>query len=113
MAKAKATVHGAISLVNAIANQKGATLGIALKVEAIVETSSGKGISIQSKNKSLSSRLINKTVEKIIPKRDLDKNKITITLDSEIPTGYGLKSSSAISSAVVTDSKVLVLFHLQ
>ncbi|MCJ8306279.1 MAG: shikimate kinase [Nitrosopumilus sp.] len=101
MAKAKATVHGAISLVNAIANQKGATLGISLKVEAIVETSPGKGITIQSKNKSISSRLINKTVEKVISKKDLEKNKITITLDSEIPTGYGLKSSSAISSAVV------------
>ncbi|MEE8383871.1 MAG: shikimate kinase [Nitrosopumilus sp.] len=100
MAKAMATVHGAISLVNAIANQKGATLGIALKVEATVETSSGKGIILQSKNKSLSSRLINKTVEKIISKKDLEKNKITITLDSEIPTGFGLKSSSAISSAV-------------
>ena len=100
MAKAKATVHGAISLVNAIANQKGATLGIALKVEATVETSSGKGIIIQSENKSLSSRLINKTVEKIISKKDLEQNKITITLESEIPTGYGLKSSSAISSAV-------------
>ena len=101
MAKVKATVHGAISLVNAIANQKGATLGISLKVEAIVETSPGKGITIQSKNKSISSRLINKTVEKVISKKDLEKNKITITLDSEIPTGYGLKSSSAISSAVV------------
>jgi shikimate kinase len=101
MAKAKATVHGAISIVNAIANKKGATLGIALKVEAIVETSPGKGITIQSKNKSISSRLINKTVEKVISKKDLDKNKITITLDSEIPTGYGLKSSSAISSAIV------------
>ena len=100
MAKAKATVHGAISLVNAIANQKGATLGIALKVEATVETSPGKGIIIQSENKSLSSRLINKTVEKIISKKDLEQNKITITLESEIPTGYGLKSSSAISSAV-------------
>ncbi len=100
MAKAMATVHGAISLVNAIANQKGATLGIALKVEATVETSSGKGIILQSKNKSLSSRLINKTVEKIISKKDLEQNKITITLDSEIPTGFGLKSSSAISSAV-------------
>ena len=64
MAKAKATVHGAVSLVNAIANQKGATLGIELKVEVTVETSSGKGISIQSESKSLSSRLINKTVEK-------------------------------------------------
>jgi shikimate kinase len=100
MAKAKATVHGAISLVNAIAIQKGATLGIALKVEATVEASSGKGITLQSKNKSLSSRLINKTIEKIVSKKDLEQNKITITLDSEIPTGYGLKSSSAISSAV-------------
>jgi shikimate kinase len=100
MAKAKATVHGAISLVNAIANKKGATLGIDLKVVAEIETSPGKGIIIKSENKSLSSRLINKTVEKIVSKKDLEQNKIVITLDSEIPTGYGLKSSSAISSAV-------------
>ncbi|MGH1567141.1 MAG: shikimate kinase [Nitrosopumilus sp.] len=100
MTKVKATVHGAISLVNAIANQKGATLGILLKVEAIVETSQGKGIVIKSENKSLSSHLINKTVEKIVSKKHLEQNKITITLNSEIPTGYGLKSSSAISSAV-------------
>ena len=100
MAKVKATVHGAVSLVSAIANKKGATLGISLKVEAIVETSEGKGIVIQSENKSLSSRLINKTIEKIVSKKDLEKNKIVITLTSEIPTGYGLKSSSAISSVV-------------
>ena len=100
MAKAKATVHGAVSLVNAIANKKGATLGIELKVEATVETSPGKGISIQSENRSLSSRLINKTIEKIVSKKDLEQNNITVTLDSEIPTGYGLKSSSAISSAI-------------
>ncbi|WP_316505452.1 shikimate kinase [Nitrosopumilus sp.] len=98
--KVKATIHGAISLVNAIATQKGATLGISLNVEATVEVTSGKGITISSENKSLSSRLINKTVEKIVSKKDLEKNKITIILDSEIPTGYGLKSSSAISSAV-------------
>ncbi|MDC3254208.1 shikimate kinase [Nitrosopumilus sp.] len=100
MAKVKATIHGAVSIVSAIANKKGATLGISLKVEATVETSEGKGIVIQSENKSLSSRLINKTVEKIVSKKDLEKNKITITLTSEIPTGYGLKSSSAISSVV-------------
>ena len=92
MAKVKATIHGAVSLVSAIANKKGATLGISLKVEAIVETSEGKGIIIQSENKSLSSRLINKTIEKIVSKKDLEKNKIIITLTSEIPTGYGLKS---------------------
>ena len=100
MAKVKATIHGAVSLVSAIANKKGATLGISLKVEATVETSEGKGIIIQSENKSISSRLINKTIEKIVTKKDLEENKITVTLISEIPTGYGLKSSSAISSAV-------------
>ncbi len=100
MGKAKAIVHGAVSLVSAIATKKGATLGISLIVEAIIETSPGKGIIIQSKNKTLSSRLINKTVEKILTKNELEQNKITIILESEIPTGYGLKSSSAISSAV-------------
>jgi shikimate kinase len=89
-----------VSIVNALANQKGATLGIDLKVVAIVENMPGRGINIQSENKSLSSRLINKTVEKIVSKRDLEKNKISINLTSGIPLGYGLKSSSAISSAV-------------
>lgn len=100
MTKAKAVVHGAVSLVNAIANKKGATLGISLSVEAIVEAIPGKGITILSKNKTLSSRLINKTVEKILTKKELEQNKIIINLESEIPTGYGLKSSSAISSAI-------------
>ena len=119
MAKSKAIVHGAVSLVNAIANKKGATLGIALKVEATVETKPGNGITIQSRNKTLSSRLINKTVEKILTKKELEQNKITIILESEIPTGYGLKSSSAISSAIalacakifkpdLTDQKILL-----
>jgi shikimate kinase len=100
MAKTKAVVHGAVSLVNAIANKRGATLGISLAVEAIIETSPGKGIIIQSKNKTISSRLINKTVEKVLTKKELEQNKIIVSLESEIPTGYGLKSSSAISSAV-------------
>ena len=100
MTSAKALVHGAISVVNAIATGKGATLGISLKVESTVETSQGRGISIHSENQSLSSRLINQTVEKIVPKKELEKTKLNIYLDSEIPTGYGLKSSSAISSCV-------------
>ena len=93
-------VHGAISLVNAIATGKGATLGIDLNVQAEIENTPGRGISIESENRSLSSRLINKTVEKIVPKRELEKNKLRIFLKSDIPTGYGLKSSSAISSSI-------------
>lgn len=96
----KASLHGAISIVNAIATGKGATLGISLKVETTIEASQGNGIIIESKTKDLSSRLINKVVEKIVPKNELEKTKLRISLMSEIPTGYGLKSSSAISSVV-------------
>ncbi len=100
MAAAKATLHGAISIVNAIAMGKGATLGISLKTEAAIKTSLGKGVILESDNKTISSRLVNRVVQKVVPKKVLDKNKLKISIRSEIPTGYGLKSSSAISSAV-------------
>jgi len=100
MAETQATLHGAISIVNAIPIGKGATLGISLKTKAIVNTTSGTGVLIESKNKTISSRLINKVIQKVVPKNELQRTKIRINLESEIPTGYGLKSSSAISSAV-------------
>lgn len=96
----KATVNGAISIVNAISTWKGATLGISAKVEAIVSTSDGKGIHLELDNQNTSSRLVNKVVELAVPKKEIEKNKINIHLKSEIPTGYGLKSSSAISSVI-------------
>ncbi|MFQ5573574.1 MAG: shikimate kinase, partial [Nitrosopumilaceae archaeon] len=100
MTAAKATLHGAISIVNAIAVGKGATLGISLKTEATVKTSQGKGVILELDNKTISSRLVNRVVQKVVPKKVLDKTKLKISIRSEIPTGYGLKSSSAISSAV-------------
>ena len=100
MAIARATVHGAISIVNAIATGKGAALGISKKINAEMETSHGSGIVIEVENKSMSSRLINKVIEKIVSKNEMAKTKLKISLDAEIPTGYGLKSSSAISTAV-------------
>jgi shikimate kinase len=98
--KVKATVNGAVSIVNAIATWKGATLGISTKVETIVSVTQGKGISLEIENQNVSSRLVNKVIEFAVPKKELEKNKIEVTLKSEIPTGYGLKSSSAISSAI-------------
>jgi len=100
MAIAKATIHGAISIVNAIATGKGAALGISKKVNVEMETSYGKGVIIEVENKSISSRLINRVIEKIVTKNELSKTKLKVSLDTEIPTGYGLKSSSAISTAV-------------
>ncbi|RNJ79179.1 MAG: shikimate kinase [Nitrosopumilus sp. B06] len=96
--KSTGVVHGAVSLVNAIATGRGATLGIGLKVRATIEYGAGSGITSESEN--LSSRLVINTVQKVVSKKDLLRNKIAVFVESEIPTGYGLKSSSAISSAV-------------
>jgi len=100
MPKVRAVMHGAVSIVNAIATGKGATLGISLQVEAIIEATAGTGIFYENKESSRSSRLIKSVIEKAVPKNDLQNSKLTISLKSEIPSGYGLKSSSAISSIV-------------
>lgn len=100
MPTAKAVMHGAVSIVNAIATGKGATLGISLNVESVIEATQGSGIVFENKESDLSSRLIRSVIEKAVPKNELEKSKLRISLKSEIPSGYGLKSSSAISSVI-------------
>lgn len=97
--KARAIVHGAISIVNAIATGKGSALGISLKVTAEVELQKGQhGLRfITGRN---SDRLIKNIIQKTIPKQIIETNMISIRVDSEIPIGYGLKSSSAVSNAI-------------
>ena len=96
--KARAIVHGAISIVNAIATGKGSALGISLKVTAEVELQKGHGLRfITGRN---GDRLIKNIIQKTIPKEIVESNMISIRVESEIPIGYGLKSSSAVSNAV-------------
>src|ERR687894_17951 len=96
--KARAIVHGAISVVNAIATGKGSALGISLKVTAEAQLQTGHGIKIiPSRN---GDKLIKNLIQKIMPKKTIEDNMISIRVDSEIPMGYGLKSSSAVSNAV-------------
>ena len=54
-------------------------------------TKDGKGIHITSENKTISSRLINKLIENMIPKKNSDNTKLELDFKSNIPTGYGLK----------------------
>lgn len=99
---ARAVVRGAVSIVNALATKKGATLGVALRTDAEVRARPGKnGITVIRPDKSsLSSRLVRQTVHHILPKDVLESSTLEITVSSEIPAGFGLKSSSSISSAV-------------
>lgn len=96
--KAIAIMHGAISIVNAVATGKGSALGISLKVTAEVELDKGRGVRFLTGKDS--DRLVNNIIRNTIPKDMIETNLITIKVSSEIPIGYGLKSSSAVSNAV-------------
>src|SRR5215218_1756858 len=96
--KARATMHGAVSIVNAIATGNGSSLGISLRVSAEVELARGRGVRfLTGKNDD---RLVNNIIRNTMPKEMIERNLIIIKVKSEIPIGFGLKSSSAISNAV-------------
>src|SRR5712692_9045945 len=100
MPQVKASVHGAISIVNAIATGKGATLGISLGIQITITTEPGKGIFFENRESNLSARLIRAVIDTAVPKSELEQNKLRISVKTQIPSGYGLKSSSAISSVI-------------
>jgi shikimate kinase len=93
----RSTMHGAISIVNAIATGKGSALGISLNVTAEVKVSEGQGIKFPC-NKA--DKLINNILHYTIPEDIIDNNSISVKICSNIPSGWGLKSSSAVSNAV-------------
>ena len=70
-------------------------------METTLTKKQGTGIHITSENKTISSRLINKVIENMVSKKILENIRLELDFRSNIPTGYGLKSSSAISSAVI------------
>lgn len=102
--RVRATVHGAISIVNALATCSGCALGISLRVTAEADLRSGEGIRSQTVNE----KLIRNIVYNTIPKEILAENSVYINVESEIPMGFGLKSSSAVSDAVALACSKLV-----
>src|SRR5919201_4572522 len=97
MRTARATMHGAISIVNAIATGNGSSLGISLKVTAEASLENGQGVRFQTRKEN---KLISNIVYNTLPKDIIAKNLVSISIESEIPIGFGLKSSSAVSNAV-------------
>jgi shikimate kinase len=93
----RATMHGAISIVNAIATGKGSALGVSLKVRAEIQLEEGQGIRCQTR---MNNELVNNIIYSTIPKDVIQNNLVCINIESEIPWGYGLKSSSSVSNAL-------------
>ncbi len=113
----KIVINGAISIVNAIAIGKGAALGISLKTNIVIDIIKRIGV-IVDVNNNLNNNLIISVVKKISPKI-LKNFGLKISIESEVPVGYGLKSSSIISTGValacarlfktgLSDSKILL-----
>lgn len=96
--KVRATMHGAVSIVNAIATGNGSALGISLAVTAEAEMTRGKGLRFLTGRSD--DRLVTNIAKNILPAGTLEKNQVTVKVRSEVPIGFGLKSSSAVSNAI-------------
>ena len=90
-------VHGAISIVNAVATGYGSAMGISLNVKVEIISKKGSGLVFQKGGGSL---MIKKIIYDVLQSKYINNNQLLINIKSEVPSGMGLKSSSAVSNAV-------------
>ncbi len=100
----RAACRGAATIVNAIATGRGAAFGITLETDAVVELSSGTGeivLAGSSEGGDLVASCVRSVASKAPGSPDVHGE---VHVKSEIPISRGLKSSSAVSNAVVLAS---------
>ena len=95
--KVTSIVHGAISIVNAVAMGFGSAMGISLSVKVEIISKKGSGLIFQKGGGSL---MIKKIIYDVLQSKYINNNQLLININSEVPSGMGLKSSSAVSNAV-------------
>jgi len=102
--KAKSTVHGAATIVNAIATGLGAAFGVSLWTKAcvmLVDNPEGLEVSIRGAPEEDTS-LVKHCLMVVLERFKLsDRFGARIETESSIPIACGLKSSSAAANAVV------------
>src|SRR5678815_1709796 len=79
--KVTSVVHGAISIVNAVATGFGSAMGISLEVKVEIVSKKGFGIIFQ---KGRGSPMIKKIIHDMLPPKYLDNNQLLININSEI-----------------------------
>lgn len=97
------TSHGAATIVNAIANGKGAAFGLDLRTEATVELTEGEGIDVvmdglEGESTSLAERCVLGVLDRVGGGK---RYHAEVRTASQIPVSRGLKSSSAAANAIV------------
>jgi shikimate kinase len=96
----RAACRGAATIVNAIATGKGAAFGITLETDAEVSLEAGSG-ELRIPHSTEGSGLVVGCVRALAKKAGKPEVYGQIRIESEIPISRGLKSSSAVSNAVV------------
>lgn len=104
--RSRAIVHGAVSIVNAIPTGVGAALGVDLTtvVEAELFESNRKELVVRINVEDdlvEDTMLVEKAVNKLLDSVGVEKVGVSLNIYSNIPIARGLKSSSAVSNAVV------------
>jgi shikimate kinase len=108
----KAACRGAATIVNAIATGRGAAFGISLETDALVELEQGPGEIVLRDSKE-GRDLAAGCVRAVASKTSKKELKGEIRIRSEIPISRGLKSSSAVSNAVVLATSNALGSHMQ
>lgn len=96
----RAACRGAATIVNAIATGKGAAFGISLETDAVIEIEEGKGEFVL-RDSAEDPELVSRCVKAVVSKTIKKEIKGEANVRSDIPVSRGLKSSSAVSNAVV------------
>lgn len=97
----RAGCRGAATIVNAIATGKGAAFGISLETDVSVELDEGAGpikLVNSGEGADLAEACVKSALKKVEPGTALHGK---VMIKSEIPISRGLKSSSAVSNALV------------
>ncbi|WP_019176507.1 shikimate kinase [Methanomassiliicoccus luminyensis] len=97
------TSHGAATIVNAIANGKGAAFGIDLRTVAEVELTEGYGVEVvmdgfPGEDPGLAERCVRAVLDRHAPG---ERYHARVRTSSQIPISRGLKSSSAAANAII------------
>ena len=99
--KTLSIVHGAISIVNAIATGKGSALGISLETCAEVTLTSDNLVEVIINNDKSENTGLAQECFKLVKMKTSESCGAKITVNSDIPIGRGLKSSSAAATAII------------
>ncbi len=95
----KAACRGAATIVNAIPTGTGAAFGITLEADAEVRLHDGPSFVYSGHGEGAA--LVEGCVRAVLDCAGLKKMGADVTVESDIPVSRGLKSSSAVSNAVV------------